>query len=77
MQDGLKAGDMDAFLAAQFAAADSDRDGAIGPDDFATYYGGLGVCRARQQLRASMGVEAESALLAAPHAGSISAVEPV
>ena len=52
---------MDAFLAAQFTAADADRDGAIGPDDFAAYYGGLGVCRARQQLRASMGVEAESA----------------
>ena len=57
----MKAGDADAFLAAQFAAADADRDGAIGPDDFAAYYGGLGVCRARQQLRASMGVEAESA----------------
>ena len=52
---------MDAFLAAQFAAADADRDGAIGSDDFAAYYGGLGVCRARQQLRSSMGVEPESA----------------
>ncbi len=58
----MKPGEMDAFLAAQFAAADANRDGAIGPADFAAYYGGLGVCRARQQLRASMGVEAESAL---------------
>ena len=58
----MKPGEMDAFLAAQFAAADADRDGAIGPADFAAYYGGLGVCRARQQLRASMGVEPESAL---------------
>ena len=60
-QDEVKPGEMDAFLAAEFAAADADRDGAIGPAEFAAYYGGLGVCRARQQLRASMGVEAESA----------------
>lgn len=61
----MKPGELDGFLAAQFAAADADRDGAVGPADFAAYYGSLGVCRARQQLRATMGVEAESAILTA------------
>lgn len=42
-------------------AADADRDGFITPAEFAVYYQGLGTCKARQQLRSSMGLEAESA----------------
>ena len=57
----MKPNELDAFLAAQFHAADADRDGAISPAEFAAYYAGLGTCRARQQLRSIMGVDTESA----------------
>lgn len=52
---------MDAFLHAQFDLADADRDGFVTAAEFAVYYQSLGTCKARQQLRSSMGLEAESA----------------
>lgn len=57
----MKLSELDAFLDGQFNAADANRDGFITPAEFAVYYQSLGTCKARQQLRSSMGLEAESA----------------
>ena len=60
-QDHVKPAEMDAFLGAQFTMADADRDGLVTVGEFAAYYQGLVTCKARQQLRSSMGLDAERA----------------
>ena len=61
MQDHIKPAEMDAFLDAQFLLADADQDGFITVGEFAAYYQSLVTCKARQQLRSSMGLDAERA----------------
>ncbi len=59
-QDGKSLGEQDALLAAEFAAADADRDGRVTFDEFASYLPTVSTNKARQQLRAALGVEVES-----------------
>lgn len=50
-----------------FAAADADRDGRVSFDEFAAFLPTVSTNKARQQLRATLGVEVESELRSSPH----------
>ena len=63
MQEGLKPTEIEGFTAAQFQLADTEGTGAITYEAFVAYYKLLAISKARQELRAALGPQAESAPL--------------
>jgi len=60
--DGKTLGEQDAAMDRWFAAADADRDGRVSFDEFAAFLPTVSTNKARQQLRATLGVEVEKDL---------------
>ena len=68
LQDGIKQTEVDAYVAQQFQQADTDGDGQVTFEDFCNYYQAMSISKARLELRATMGMEAERAwLIVAAH----------
>lgn len=60
LQDSIKQTDLDAFVQHQFRQADADGDGKVTLPEFHEYYQSVAVSRARLELRAQLGLPAES-----------------
>ena len=60
LQEGLKPTEIEGYTAAQFRLADTEGTGAISYEDFVGYYKLLAISKARQELRAALGPQAES-----------------